>query len=107
MPEHIPPGVSRNRILIGVLRGSHDGFVETMVFNTALLRRRIRDPRLIVEIVRVGKKSRTDIAICYLESKADPSFVEKIKTKLNALTVDSLYAGTGKLSGGIDSSAMV
>ena len=81
-----------------VLRGSHDGFVETMVFNTALLRRRIRDPHLIVEIVRVGKKSRTDIAICYLESKADPSFVEKIKTKLNALDVDSLTLGHESLA---------
>ncbi len=81
-----------------VLRGSHDGFVETIIFNTALLRRRIRDPRLIIEMVRVGKKSQTDVAICYLESKADLSFAEKIKKKLKGLSVDSLTLGQESLA---------
>ena len=43
-------------------RGSRDGFVETMVFNAALIRRRIRSPRLCVEHLEVGETSRTDVS---------------------------------------------
>ena len=50
-----------------VMRGSRDGFVETVIFNTALIRRRIRDPKLIVEMVKVGERSRSDVAIVYIE----------------------------------------
>ena len=46
------------------LRGSRDGFVETIVFNTALMRRRIRDPHLVMEMTEAGQAYRTDIAIC-------------------------------------------
>ena len=46
-----------------VLRGSRDGFVETLLMNTALIRRRIRNPEYMCEVVRIGKSSRTDIAI--------------------------------------------
>lgn len=50
-----------------VMRGSRDGFVETLVFNTALIRRRIRDPKLSIEIMTAGESSHTDIAICYMD----------------------------------------
>ena len=50
-----------------VLRGSRDGFVETLVFNTALIRRRIRDPQMTIEVMQAGIKSHTDIALCYME----------------------------------------
>ena len=53
------------------LRGSRDGFVETLVFNTALIRRRIRDPKLRLEHMQVGKSSKVDIAIGYIDGKAD------------------------------------
>lgn len=62
-----------------VLRGSHDGFVETLIFNTALLRRRIRDTRFTIEVVSVGKRSKTDVALAYLDGKADKKFVEKLR----------------------------
>ena len=53
------------------LRGSRDGFVETIVFNTALMRRRIRDPHLVMEMTEVGDTSRTDVAICYMGDRVD------------------------------------
>ena len=53
------------------MRGSRDGFVETLVFNTALIRRRIRDPKLTMEILTTGESSHTDIAMCYMEGRAD------------------------------------
>ena len=46
-----------------VLRGSKDGFVETIVFNTALIRRRIRSTDLHMEMMNAGKSSKTDIVL--------------------------------------------
>ena len=73
-----------------VLRGSRDGFVETLVFNTALIRRRIRDPHLINEITQVGTKSKTDIAICYIDDRVDQDLLERIKTRIKNIQVDAL-----------------
>lgn len=73
-----------------VLRGSRDGFVETLVFNAALMRRRIRDPKFSVEVMRVGERSRSDVAICYIEDKADEKLVAMLKDKLSKLRVEAL-----------------
>lgn len=73
-----------------VLRGSHDGFVEAVVPNMALLRRRIRDPRLTMEGLKLGKRSRTDAVLCYLDDKADPALLSAIREKLNAIDANSL-----------------
>ncbi|MCD8130862.1 MAG: spore germination protein [Lachnospiraceae bacterium] len=72
------------------LRGSRDGFVETLIFNTALLRRRIRDPQFHVEIHQVGKTSRTDVALCYVEGRADDHFLQRIRERLESIQVDAL-----------------
>ena len=52
-----------------VLRGAHDGFIETLVQNAALLRRRIRTPQLTLEGHKISEKSRADVVLCYLEDK--------------------------------------
>lgn len=72
------------------LRGSKDGFVETIVFNTALIRRRIRDPHLRMEMMNAGKASRTDIVVCYMEDRVDKAFLTEIKTKIENIQVDAL-----------------
>lgn len=81
-----------------VLRGSHDGFVETLIFNTALLRRRIRDTRFTIEVVSVGKRSKTDVALAYLDGKADKRFVEKLRQRLRSLDVNALTMGQESLT---------
>jgi stage V sporulation protein AF len=73
-----------------VLRGSKDGFVETLVFNTALIRRRIRSNDLRMEMLSAGESSKTDIAICYMESRVDTKFLAKIKDRINNIKVDAL-----------------
>lgn len=73
-----------------VLRGSKDGFVETVVFNTALIRRRIRDTDLRMEMMSAGKSSKTDIVLCYMDSRVDHDFLEELKQKINHIRVDSL-----------------
>ena len=72
------------------MRGSRDGFVETLVFNTALIRRRIRDPKLTMEILTTGESSHTDIAMCYMEGRADKKLIEKIKKRIQNVRVDDL-----------------
>ncbi len=72
------------------LRGSKDGFVETIVFNTALIRRRIRDPHLRMEMMNAGKASRTDIVVCYMDDRVDKDFLQEIKTKIQNIQVDAL-----------------
>ena len=66
-----------------VLRGSRDGFVETVVFNTALIRRRIRDPKLVMSIQSAGESSHTDIVVCYMEDRADLELVGRIKERIS------------------------
>lgn len=73
-----------------VTRGSRDGFVETLVFNTALIRRRIRDPRLRIEHTMVGKRSATDVALVYIRDVADPDLVDTIRRRLDNIDVDGL-----------------
>ncbi|MBR6782125.1 MAG: spore germination protein [Clostridia bacterium] len=81
-----------------VMRGARDGFVETLIFNTALIRRRVRDPALTVSYTSVGDSSRTDIAIIYMEGKADPDLVERVRTKLAAVKTDALAMGHESLA---------
>lgn len=73
-----------------VLRGSKDGFVETIVFNTALVRRRIRSAELRIEMLNAGKSSKTDIAVCYMASRVDQKFLTEIKNKIQNIKVDAL-----------------
>lgn len=73
-----------------VVRGSRDGFVETLVFNTALIRRRIRDPNLRFELVPVGRRSRTDTVIAYIKDVADSGLVRDIKSRLEEIEIDGL-----------------
>ncbi len=72
------------------LRGSKDGFVETVVFNTALIRRRIRSTDLRMEMMNAGESSQTDIVLCYMDSRVDHAFLEKIKDGIRSIQVDAL-----------------
>lgn len=81
-----------------VMRGARDGFVETLIFNTALIRRRIRDPRLTMSYLSVGASSRTDVVVCYMEGMADPAYVKQIKDKLAAIKTDALAMGHESLA---------
>ena len=76
-----------------VLRGAHDGFVEALIHNTALLRRRIRDERLTVENMKVGAKSHTDIAICYIDGLADEVLLAELRQKLRKMQARSFTMG--------------
>lgn len=76
-----------------VLRGSHDGFVESIMKNAALLRRRIRDPQLTLESLEVGGRSHAGVALCYLADKADGTLLRQLRQKLRDMEVNSLSMG--------------
>lgn len=73
-----------------VLRGSKDGFVETIVFNTALIRRRIRSKELRMEMLNAGRSSRTDIVLCYMGDRVDRKLLDELRRKINSIDVDAL-----------------
>ena len=73
-----------------VLRGSHDGFVETLVQNTALLRRRIRDPHLTLENHKVGGRSQTDVVLAYMNNQVNQGDLDELRKKLDAIDVGSI-----------------
>ncbi|MBQ8392520.1 MAG: spore germination protein [Clostridia bacterium] len=76
-----------------VMRGSRDGFVETLIFNTAMIRRRIRDTNLVVKYMSVGESSRTDISVVFIKGKADPKYVKEITDKISKIKTDALTMG--------------
>lgn len=76
-----------------VMRGARDGFVETLIFNTAMIRRRIRDPQLTMHYLSVGQRSKTDISVVYLEDKADKKYVNNVIKRLQEIKTDALPMG--------------
>ena len=81
-----------------VMRGARDGFVETLIFNTALIRRRIRNPSLTMSYLTIGSSSCTDIAICYMADRADKDLVDRVKQKLSSVKTDALSLGHESLA---------
>lgn len=81
-----------------VMQGSRDGFVETLVVNTALIRRRIRDPRLTMEHFSLGGSSQTDVVVCYMKDVADNDTVDEIRQKIASVCPKSLTLGFQSLA---------
>lgn len=81
-----------------VILGARDGFVETLIYNTAMIRRRVRDPELTVRYVCVGKTSRTDVAVCFLRGRADAEAVRRMEERLKSIPAKSLTMGHESLA---------
>ncbi|WP_188206062.1 spore germination protein [Alkalibacillus aidingensis] len=73
-----------------VVRGARDGFTENIIENAGLARRRVRDERLRLEIMQVGRRSKTDLSIMYIKDIADPGLIEKVRHDIKQIDVDGL-----------------
>ena len=73
-----------------VIRGPRDGFVETFRMNTALVRRRIRDPKLKLKQLRVGRRSQTDVGVFYIEDIAKPELVDEVFRRIQSIDIDAV-----------------
>lgn len=80
-----------------VLRGAHDGFIESVLFNTALIRRRIRDVNLTMQAHSIGNRSQTDVVVCYMNNRVNPKMLNKLNEKLNSIDIDALTMGQESL----------
>ncbi|MCL2298578.1 MAG: spore germination protein, partial [Firmicutes bacterium] len=81
-----------------VLRGPREGFVESLLVNTAMVRRHIRDPKLTMERIQAGGRSHTDIVLCYLEDKADAKILGRLREKLRGIQINTLTMGLQSLT---------
>lgn len=73
-----------------ITRGSRDGFVETLIFNIGLVRRRLRDPSLRTEYFSVGTRSKTDICLLYIKDIANPKILNTVRERLENIKIDGL-----------------
>ncbi|WP_374016923.1 spore germination protein [Paenibacillus thiaminolyticus] len=73
-----------------VVRGARDGFNETLLTNITLVRRRLRDPGLKYEIMQVGRRTRTDVCIAYIDDIVDMTQVEAVRKKIKAANLEGL-----------------
>ncbi|TKD72094.1 spore germination protein [Pseudalkalibacillus hwajinpoensis] len=73
-----------------VIRGPKDGFTETLRTNTALIRRKIKDPNLWIETKTIGAKTHTDVALIYLNGVVEPELVDEVRERLSRITIDGI-----------------
>ncbi|WP_405079689.1 spore germination protein [Paenibacillus chitinolyticus] len=79
-----PPKIER------VILGPQESFVEDIDVNLGLLRRRLRDPNLIVHYYEVGERSKTTVAVVYLNDVAQQKWVDEIESKIEVIQTDSI-----------------
>lgn len=80
------------------LRGPRDGFCEQLVRNVSLIRRRIKDPALTVELVSLGSETKTDAAIVYLNGKANAALLDSVRKKMQSYPASTLSFGEQTLA---------
>lgn len=73
-----------------VVRGPREGFSETLRINTSLLRRKIKNPNLKFETIKVGERTGTDVCIAYINGLAKPELIEEIKRRLKKIKIDGV-----------------
>lgn len=73
-----------------LIRGARDGFNETMKVNITLIRRRVRDPKLKVKYMQVGNRSKTDIAIIYIDDLVNKTVLETVEIRIKNINIDAV-----------------
>jgi len=73
-----------------VLRGPREGFAETLRTNTALVRRKIKNPNLWMETRQIGEVTKTDVAIMYIKGIAGDKTVNEVRRRLDRIRIDSI-----------------
>jgi len=73
-----------------IVRGPREGFTESLNLNLTLIRRRVVNPSLKFEFMRIGKQTRTQICVCYIEGIAKEPIHQELKTRLRNIDIDSI-----------------
>jgi spore germination protein KA len=72
------------------IRGPKEGFVETLRVNTSMLRRRIKNPNFIIESMKIGKYTKTDVVIAYIKDIAEDKVIKEVRKRLNKIDIDAV-----------------
>lgn len=72
------------------IMGAHEGFVETIRTNMSLIRRRLKSPALVMELMVKGEKSRTDLCLCYMQDRVPKGLMNKIRKSLDKIELESI-----------------
>ena len=72
------------------IRGPKDCFIENLDVNLSLIRYRIKDPELKVNILKVGKRTQTQVAVVYINDIANEKIVNDILQRINAINIDGI-----------------
>lgn len=75
-----------------VVRGSHDGFVENLMININLIRRRIENRDLTIKYYKLGKKTNTNVALVFLDGVTDPELIQEIETRMKYISSDMIHS---------------
>lgn len=73
-----------------VIRGPQEGFVENIRANTALIRKILKDEDLIVENLKVGKRSKTPCCMMYIKDIANDELVKEVRRRIENINIDFL-----------------
>jgi len=73
-----------------VVRGPREAFTEILAINTAMVRRRMKDPNFVIESIVLGKRTKTSLAILYFKGIVDPDLVSEVKHRLNNIEIDGV-----------------
>ncbi|MBQ8589527.1 MAG: spore germination protein [Firmicutes bacterium] len=73
-----------------VLQGPREGFNEVMLFNLSMVRRKMCNPHLRFSFRRLGKQTKTMVAVAYVDGIADPSIVEEVGRRLDQIHIDGI-----------------
>ncbi|WP_108671029.1 spore germination protein [Peribacillus acanthi] len=76
------------------LMGPRDNFIEDIIVNMALIRKRLRTTTLVSEAFEIGERTQTKVALLYMEDIANDEFLKQIRDKLNSIKIDGLFSGT-------------
>lgn len=73
------------------LRGAKDSFTENIDDNLSLIRYRIKDPALRVDKYIIGRRSKTNVAVVYVEDIANPQYISQVKKRLESIEIDGIF----------------
>lgn len=80
----------------GNIMGAHEGFTETVRTNMSQLRRRLKSPELVMEMMIKGSKSNTDICLCYMKDRVPSELMARIRRSLDRADLEAVLT-TGYL----------
>ena len=81
-----------------LMHGPQDGFIENIISNSALIRRRVRDPGIRFELMKIGRRGKTDVSLTYIVGLTDPGLVSEVRRRLKAIDIDGIPAAEGAIA---------